>query len=212
MDMDFAAEISYLAREPLYKQEKPYSADFEPGSGIKQSNHVYNVTRAKIRNITDPSQFRLDTHGFCILQSPLSMRPEDVLSDHRLIQDAYFAEMEELIHRHFPEYERVDAMSMTVRKRDARFPVAEESEPFFVTHEQPAPIPHSDFSLRGKDVQLEMAFPGQTIHFKDRDYDLIKCVARVSSPLVVLTSKQHLASTGRAKRRLASRPVRLHVD
>jgi hypothetical protein len=42
-----------------------------------------------------------------------------------------------------------------------------------VTHEQPAPIPHSDFSLRGKDVQLEMAFPGQTIHFKDRDYDLI---------------------------------------
>jgi hypothetical protein len=114
MDMDFAAEISYLAREPLYKQEKPYSADFEPGSGIKQSNHVYNVTRAKIRNITDPSQFRLDTHGFCILQSPLSMRPEDVLSDHRLIQDAYFAEMEELIHRHFPEYERVDAMSMTV--------------------------------------------------------------------------------------------------
>jgi hypothetical protein len=63
---------------------------------------------------------------------------------------------------------------LQVRKRDARFPVPQGGEASVVSHEQPATTPHSDYSLHGKDVQLEMAFPGQMEYFRDKDYDLLK--------------------------------------
>lgn len=58
-----------------------------------------------------------------------------------------------------------------MRNRDPRYPCKEEA---IVTHEQPAGIPHADFSVDGAVMQLDYAFPGQIDYFKDKEYDLLK--------------------------------------
>ncbi len=58
-----------------------------------------------------------------------------------------------------------------VRKRDKRFP---SDEVVIVTHEQPACLAHSDYSVAGAMLQLEASFPGQEKHFKDKEFDMIK--------------------------------------
>jgi hypothetical protein len=58
-----------------------------------------------------------------------------------------------------------------VRKRDERFP---SDELAIVTHEQPACLAHSDYSVDGAMLQLSASFPGQEEHFKDKEFDIIK--------------------------------------
>lgn len=111
---DFTTTISYLARLSLYTQEKPYSADFSPGDGSKQTNHTYDPASVTIRPIRSPESFDLHTHGFCVLQAPSCLDAQDVLLRPREVEEAAYAEAEALLHRHFPEYERIEAMSMTV--------------------------------------------------------------------------------------------------
>jgi hypothetical protein len=194
---DFSTSISYLARLPLYQKEKPYSADFDPGDGNHRTNHVFDDKTVTIHQVDSTRTFDLNVNGFCMLRSEPCFRAENALQNPRDVEEACFAEAEALLHYHFPEYERIDAMSMTVcvlrpappcsrsreshhfeflqvRKRDERFPVPAEAKPVPVSHEQPATIPHCDFSLFGKDVQLEMSFPGQTEYFKSKDFDLLK--------------------------------------
>lgn len=42
--------------------------------------------------------------------------------------------------------------------------------------EQPAALPHSDFSTRGAFLHLSEAFPNQEQHFEDKDFDMLKLV------------------------------------
>lgn len=58
-----------------------------------------------------------------------------------------------------------------VRKRDERFP---SENVVVVTHEQPAVLAHSDYSVDGAIMQLQASFPGQEAYFKSREYDMIK--------------------------------------
>lgn len=43
-----------------------------------------------------------------------------------------------------------------------------------ITHEQPARITHSDFSINGAMLQLRDTFPDQEKYFEDKEYDMIK--------------------------------------
>ena len=58
-----------------------------------------------------------------------------------------------------------------VRKRSPGFPVAEGMK---VEFEQPAALPHTDFSVHGAFQRMEEAFPGQEQHYKDKDFDMLK--------------------------------------
>ncbi|OTA87933.1 hypothetical protein M434DRAFT_130615 [Hypoxylon sp. CO27-5] len=57
-----------------------------------------------------------------------------------------------------------------VRKRDARFP---SNELAIITHEQPACLAHSDYSIRGAILQLKNSFPGQEEYFENKEFDMI---------------------------------------
>jgi len=61
-----------------------------------------------------------------------------------------------------------------IRRRSPKYPAQIGNDAVF---EQPAALPHSDFSTRGAFLHLSEAFPGQEEHFKDKEFDLIKLVA-----------------------------------
>ncbi|KAK4643020.1 hypothetical protein QC761_402305 [Podospora bellae-mahoneyi] len=58
-----------------------------------------------------------------------------------------------------------------VRKRDPAFP--SPGAVSIVSHEQPAGVPHSDFSVGGLPLQIELSFPGQWENLKDKEFDVI---------------------------------------
>ncbi|KXH41952.1 hypothetical protein CSIM01_02788 [Colletotrichum simmondsii] len=111
---DFTTEIRYVHKDPLFEREKPYSADFDPGDGKPQTNHVSSPTAMLIRHISPHESFDLNVHGFCVLKSSSTVSPEDILMRPREVEDICFKEAEALLQAHFPEYERIDAMSLTV--------------------------------------------------------------------------------------------------
>ncbi|RSL84310.1 hypothetical protein CEP51_004009 [Fusarium floridanum] len=97
--------------------------------------------------------------------------PERALANKREIEVSYSQEIEKLLHENFPEYSRIEMMNVVVRKRDPRYPAPGNS--IEVSHEQPAGIPHTDFSVNGLPLQTELSFPGQWIHLKDMDFDIL---------------------------------------
>ncbi|KXH32243.1 methyltransferase CmcJ [Colletotrichum nymphaeae SA-01] len=179
---DFTTEIRYVHKDPLFEREKPYSADFDPGDGKPQTNHVSSPTAMLIRHISPHESFDLNVHGFCVLKSSSTVSPEDILMRPREVEEICFKEAEALLQAHFPEYERIDAMSLTVRKRDVRFPALQGSPAHLVTHEQPATRPHCDYSIRGVAIQLQMCFPGQLEFFDGKDYDLLNIWRPLTGP------------------------------
>lgn len=58
-----------------------------------------------------------------------------------------------------------------VRKRDERFPSEQLA---VVSHEQPACLAHSDYSVAGATMQLKASFPEQEGFFEGKEFDLIK--------------------------------------
>lgn len=60
-----------------------------------------------------------------------------------------------------------------MRKRAPGFPHEIGAE---VDYEQPAAMPHTDFSVEGAFMRMREAFPGQERHYENKDFDLIKYV------------------------------------
>jgi hypothetical protein len=71
-------------------------------------------------------------------------------------------------------------MGLQVRQRDERFP---SEQPGLVKFQQPAAVPHADFTPDGAVVQLKNSFPGQEAHFMNKNFDMLKSVAFATVPL-----------------------------
>ncbi len=201
---DFTTVMPYIARDPLYNVEKPYSSDFDHGGLIKPCNHRFDPTTVDVKDIVDRQSFNLDQNGFCVMKARTNLSAEEALADKARIEDEYANEIEALLHQRFPEYSRIETINVIVtqphvlfcplfsvstvvatygdskteefctfqvRKRDGRYP---SDMPVTVTHEQPGSVPHSDFSLGELPRQLELSFPGQWVHLKNKSYDLLK--------------------------------------
>jgi len=164
--------IQYLAREKLYESEKPYSAEFEieEQDCTKKTNYILSTQPVTVYEIQLPNRFNLDVHGFCTLKSGTKLRVQDALTQPEAVESAYMDEIKAILHKHFPEYRRLEGMEFVVRKRDERFP---SDDLAVVTHEQPACLAHSDYSVDGALLQLRASFPGQEEYFQDEEYDII---------------------------------------
>ncbi|KAK3379094.1 putative CmcJ-like methyltransferase [Lasiosphaeria ovina] len=176
---DFTTTIQYISRDPLYQVEKAYSADFVPDNGETPLNHIFDLQPIHVKDIVSPQEFELDVHGFCLLKAKTMLSAEDALTNQSSVEMDYINEIEALLYLKFPEYKRIEAMNFIVRNRDARYPSTEEA---VVTHEQPAGIPHADFSREGGLMQLDYAFPGQLEYLKDKDYDLLNVWRPLTGP------------------------------
>ncbi|KAJ8132118.1 hypothetical protein O1611_g1507 [Lasiodiplodia mahajangana] len=177
---NFTTKVPYIARDPLYKEEKLYSCDFNLGDSVIRNNHRYDWASVNVTAITDPKAFDLDTHGFCVLNAKTFVSPEKAIAEKPTIEDAYGKEVETLLHHHFPQYTRFEVMNIIVRKRDERYPSPEDFS--VVSHEQPARVPHCDFSLSGLPLQTEASFPDQWENLKDKDFDVLNLWRPLNSP------------------------------
>jgi hypothetical protein len=110
--------LLYLAPNDLYKTEKPYTASFEVGNipGAKKSNIITETREVEIAPVQDRSRFQLDVNGFCVLKEKTSLTMEDALAKTDEVELRYQAELEAILHRHFPEYTRFEAVDFVVRR------------------------------------------------------------------------------------------------
>ncbi|KID93397.1 hypothetical protein MAJ_10634, partial [Metarhizium majus ARSEF 297] len=172
-------KVKYLARDDLYKAEKPYSADFDVDerNGAKRSNVVATECEVQAIPVTSQDAFNLNINGFCILRENTSLKLDDALDRPEEAERQYQAELEQILHKHFPEYTRFEGLDFVVRRRHPHYP-SERVE--VVKYEQPAAVAHSDYTPGGAIEQLKGSFPGQEAFFMGREYDMIN----VWKPLV----------------------------
>ncbi|KAL6409725.1 putative CmcJ-like methyltransferase [Ilyonectria robusta] len=161
-------------RNPLQCTEKPYSADFavDERNGAKRSNIITTDCDVQVRPVASRDVFDMNANRFCILNEVTSLTLEDALDRPEEAELKYHAELEQILHKHFPEYTRLEGLDFVVRRRHPHYP-SDRVE--FVKYEQPAAIAHSDYTPGGAIAQLKGSFPGQEAHFLDKEYDMIKC-------------------------------------
>ncbi|KAI0448369.1 hypothetical protein F5B21DRAFT_497736 [Xylaria acuta] len=169
---DFKTTIPYLKRDPLYKKIKPFSASFrvENVTEEQSSNHMFEYKPAVVHDVRGhESDFDLDTNGFCFMKQSTFLTSEKAnnIAEH---QEQYFDEIAEFLYRAFPQYSRFECMDLQVRKRHPDFPNSVGKR---VDFDQPAGLPHCDFSTGGAVIQMTEAFPGQDQHWKGQDFDLL---------------------------------------
>lgn len=171
--------VRYLARDDLYSREKPYSADFDVDgqNGARKSNLITTDCSVQVTPVTNRDVFDINVNGFCVLKEDTSLTLEDALNKPEEAELEYQAELERILHKHFPEYTRLEGLDFVVRRRHPHYP-SERVET--VKYEQPAAVAHSDYTPRGAIEQLKGSFPGQEAHFLDKEYDMIN----VWKPLV----------------------------
>ncbi|KAH6982201.1 putative CmcJ-like methyltransferase [Ilyonectria sp. MPI-CAGE-AT-0026] len=165
-------KVRYLARDDLYSTEKPYSADFavDERNGAKRSNIITTDCDVQVRPVASRDVFDMNANGFCILNEVTSLTLEDALDRPEEAELKYHAELEQILHKHFPEYTRLEGLDFVVRRRHPHYP-SDRVE--VVKYEQPAAVAHSDYTPGGAIAQLKGSFPGQEAHFLDKEYDMI---------------------------------------
>lgn len=108
--------IGYIARTPNLEAEKAFSTDYPVDhiEGARQGNTKLDYRRVTVTAIEDRDKWKLDTHGFCILRGNTHLDTEKVYVDKVAIQDAYWQELEAILHESFPQYSRIECFDLTV--------------------------------------------------------------------------------------------------
>jgi hypothetical protein len=104
------AEINYLKRLPLYRQEKPFQI-FIPVDKDSADPRVTNLefeqreqTFVDIRGKADA--YSLDEHGFEVRTCPTSLEASS-FSDREVVESRYFTEVEDILRTIDGGYDRV---------------------------------------------------------------------------------------------------------
>lgn len=108
--------LQYLARDDLYRTEKPYSADFEVDTinGARKSNLIFEKQDTQVMPVEGRGGFSIDTNGFCILKEKTSLQAKDALDRPANVEMIYQAELETILHKHFPEFRRFESLDFVV--------------------------------------------------------------------------------------------------
>ncbi|KAF2228148.1 putative CmcJ-like methyltransferase [Elsinoe ampelina] len=166
--------LIYLARDALWKQEKPFYIESDPVEGLNgpRTNYILEQHDVEIMPIRPSDSFDLDVHGFSVLKENTELDLPTALSDPEQIEEAYTDQVAAILRRRFPQYRRLERIDFVVRKRDERFP-REEEDRVEGTLQQPAGVMHTDYSVEGATSHLHYTFPGNEEYFKGRDYDML---------------------------------------
>lgn len=108
--------VRYLARSPIFETEKAFSTDFpvDHVKGARRTNHEAEDRLVTVAAIENSSHWKLDVHGFCLLHADTHLDPNDVYTKKKQVQDAYWYEIEAILHKNFPRYSRIESFDLTV--------------------------------------------------------------------------------------------------
>ena len=109
-------KVRYLSRDDLYSAEKPYSADFDVDerNGAKRTNIITTDCDVQVTPVSSRDGFDIHFNGFCILRENTSLTMEDALDRPEEAELEYQAELGQILHRHFPEYTRIEGLDFVV--------------------------------------------------------------------------------------------------
>lgn len=109
-------KVRYLSRDDLYNVEKPYSADFhvDEQNGAKRSNIITTDCDVEIMPVTNRDDFDMNVNGFHILEEDTSLTLDDALDRPEEAELEYQAELEQILHKYFPEYTRLEGLDFVV--------------------------------------------------------------------------------------------------
>jgi len=111
------ALMPYLARDPLYLEEKPYGADFpvDHFPGARLANHLFEYRDVHFRDVRTMEPLDLETHGSQFIKASSSLKAHDATNETTPAVQKYLAEVETILHQNFPQYIRVEVMDFQVR-------------------------------------------------------------------------------------------------
>lgn len=109
--------IHYTTKIPNLEHEKAFSTDFpvDHVKGARRRNTEPDNRLVTVLPITDPEHWKLDKHGFCVLQGHAHVDPNKIYDDKAAVQGEYWRELEAILHREFPQYSRIECFDLTVR-------------------------------------------------------------------------------------------------
>lgn len=121
----FQTEMHYLARSEVFKVERAFDTDYSVDHipGARRTNHENDAKEVTVTEITDPSIWNLNEHGFCIIKAETSLRFDNAFSRKSAFESAdvreeaekkYWYEIETILHEKFPEYSRIENYDCTV--------------------------------------------------------------------------------------------------
>lgn len=118
------SEIQYIVRKPEPWVEKAFTTDYpidhvKGVEGIRTRNIDWEPRQVIVEEITDLSFWKLDVHGFCFLRAETHIDPDKAYKDKNQVKDAFWYELEAILHEHFPLYSRIEAFDITVGTRNA---------------------------------------------------------------------------------------------
>lgn len=109
--------IHYIARTPNLDKEKAFITDFpvDHVEGAVRQNTKADHRQVLVNAIRQPDRFKLDEHGFCFLRGrQINLDPEKACRDKDSIEQAYWYEIEAILHEQFPQYSRIECFDTTV--------------------------------------------------------------------------------------------------
>ena len=99
---DAHGSLHFLARDPLYLTEKPYTIQFSPHGSVPQNNIkqeiVPNVLLHDIRPVKDALDF--DRDGFMIVDLESKLHRDDFADPGKVIE-VYLEEVKDMLKQHF---------------------------------------------------------------------------------------------------------------
>ncbi|KAK8022426.1 hypothetical protein PG993_013193 [Apiospora rasikravindrae] len=194
------SSLYYIEKTANLKQEKAFSTDFtvDHVEGAVDQNATPDCRQVTVNAIQDPDDFQLDVHGFCVLHGQTHLDHEGVYRNKASVQDAYYYEIEAILHEAFPQYSRIEAFDLTactplphptfsskltylqVRKRDVDFPDVVRG--YRKEYEQPSSIAHCDWSKNGSLKVLHWCFPGNESYWEGKRFDMLNVWRPLKQP------------------------------
>ncbi|CAH0025048.1 unnamed protein product, partial [Clonostachys rhizophaga] len=171
-----------------YIKEKAFITDFpmDHVEGAVRQNTKADHLQVLVNAIDQPDRFNLDEYGFCFLRGrQIHLDPEKACRDKDSIEQAYWYEIEAILHEEFPQHWRIECFDTT---RDPDFP--EVVRVYREEHEKPSPVVHCDWSSVGSLDVLRWCFPGNEKFWKERG---LTCSSTVWRLLKTLTDEWLLA-------------------
>lgn len=109
--------LQYLARDEIYKTEKPYSAEFEipVDTGAQKTNYILTRMPVTVHAIPPTNSFTLDRNGFCVVNEDTQLNTAEALANPETVESAYLQQLAAILARRFPEYTRLEPLEFVVR-------------------------------------------------------------------------------------------------
>ena len=115
--LGLVTSIPYLARNELYKREKPYQLDHTVArpDGVDFTNHEFDRYSVTVEDLRHGPKPLIEQNGFCIVNAKTTLSADHASNERTPAMTKYLDEIEKLLYRQFPEYSRIEVLDWGVR-------------------------------------------------------------------------------------------------